>query len=351
MKNNNSIGNNNNITVGNNMNFTNKQNKENNINRENINKNIKIPKRISKEEMEKLMKITMRPNLKDKLGQHIECFGFIVCKYKDVDSRYTVINVIDTNGNTYTADHIQLDLKENMYDYSNDRGQFIRFEGTVISYPKNNSVDYTVDITSKVKIMSSIMLNLEGDYSENGIDYDKINNYLYRSNMTNIYNLIDKIKEEINHKTEGFCSKDFIYYYIINQFYLNQATYYIYEGNLRDQGFSGESILNILILLSNVLYELTNKYEITLYYILKLIAQGCNIIQGVVDYDNIDNNPKLKLFIRNYIGKDTGKKRMKRIWSFILYRYFNFNEPNPNVNKWDEQDLITRSYMILDEYI
>ena len=351
-----------NITVGNDFNNKNSQVKsgnqidksKNNTKEVTINNKIyKIPKRISNEELEKIIKLKVRPNLQDKLGQYIECFGYVVGQYKDVDGRYTVINVIDVDKNIYTSDHIQLDFKENLYDYSNDIGHFIRFEGIVIKYPKGNSFGYTINITSKVKIMMSAYINLDGsiDYSNEEIDFNKIKNYLYCKNITKIYDLIDKIRFEINKKLEGVCSEDFIYYYIINQLYLNQATYYIYDGRFENQGFSGDSVINTLIILSNVLYELTTNYEMPLTRILNLVAQSCNVIQGVENYNNIDSNPKLIEFIKTYIGKNTGKKKLKSIWNFIQHRKENFNELNPNVNHWKEKDLVIRAYTILNEYI
>ena len=56
---------------------------------------------------EKLMKETNRPHLKDKVGQKITCFGFVVKPYtKYNDSLYTVINIVDSHGE-YVADLTQ----------------------------------------------------------------------------------------------------------------------------------------------------------------------------------------------------------------------------------------------------
>lgn len=356
---NNNMGSNNNFNALHDINQKFNKSNQNQIDKSNTrevtinNKIYKIPKRITNEELEKIIKLKVRPNLQDKLGQHIECFGYVVGQYKDVDGRYTVINVIDTDKNIYTSDHIQLDFKEYLYDYSKDRGQFIRFEGTVIKYPKGESFGYTISITSKVKIMMSAYTNLDGsiDYSNEEIDFNKIRNYLYCKNITKIYDLIDKIRFEINKKLEGVCSEDFVYYYIINQLYLNQATYYIYDGRFENQGFSGDSVINTLIILSNVLYELTTNYDMSLTCILNLVAQSCNVIQGVENYNCLEDNPKLDTFIKKYIGKNTGKKKLKRIWNFIQHRKENFNEHNPNVNHWKEKDLVVRAYTILNKYI
>lgn len=316
---------------------------------------VKFPKRITEEEFENLKKITMRPNLKDKLGEYIECFGYVVNNYRDMGDRYTVINLIDTNGNIYTADHIQLDFKQNEYDYTYDKGNFIRFEGIVTSYPKNESVDYTISITEKVKIIPSeyVTLNEIIDYDNIEVDCNKINNYLSCSNMTKIYDILDCIRDKINKSLEGCASEDFIYYYIINQYFLNQATYYIYQGNLRDQGFSGNIILEILVIMANILRYINSSNSISLSNIMKMVTQYCNIVQGIQTYKSCEANHKFIKFIEtNITGKNKiGKKRLKQLWNVIEYRMLNFNEKNPNVNNLSLDELMIRSYPIINEII
>jgi hypothetical protein len=315
----------------------------------------KLPKRMSEEDIEKLKKITMRPNLKDKLGKHIECFGYVVGNYRDMEDRYTVINLIDVEGNVYTADHVQLDFKQNEYDYTYDEGNFIRFKGIVKEYPKNGTVDYTVDISNKVKIMPSefIVLNNIIDCDELETDYDKINDYLSRSNMTKIYNLLDDIRNKINEYLEGCVSDDFIYYYIINQYFLNQATYYIYEGNLRDQGFSGDTILQILIILANVLRDISSSSSQSLVDIMESVTQYCNVTQGVQTYNNCESNPGFKKFIETYIisKQKPGKKKLKQLWNIVECRMKNFNEKNANKFNLSRDRLTARAYPIINEFI
>lgn len=332
-----------------------KQNKQHQIDKSNnksskVTKVYKMPKRITEKELEQLKKITMRPNLKDKEGKFIRCFGYNVGLYGDMDDRYTIINVIDIDGSVYTADHIQLDYKSNFYDYSNDIGQFIYFEGFVKSYPKNGSCDYTIDITSKVESYSSNFIccrNLE-EYNEN-FDYNYIRRYLSKSNMTKIYDLIEFIRNDINEITGELFTEDFIYYYIISQFFLNQATYHIYEGKLRDQGFPGNVIIKIMVIMANVLYDLNCYHSISLEYVLSLIAQCCNIIQGVKSYNKITD--EFRNFVKECVGKDIGSKKIKSMWSFTCHRQENFNHETPNDLELSEQDLIERMYYVINNYI
>lgn len=347
------------LTISQKMTVDNSKNKQ--VIKNKIIQKVKLPKRITEQDIEKLKKVTMRPNLKDKLNQHIECFGYVIGNYRDMEDRYTVINLIDVNGNIYTADHIQLDFKQNEYNYRiqlDDDGNFIRFEGVVIEYPKNGIVDYTVDLTRKVNILPSnfIMIHDNIDFDNRQINYKKISNYLSSSNMSKIYDLLDMIKSKINECTEGYVSEDFIYYYIINQYFLNQATYYIYEGNLRDQGFSGNVILQILVILSNILKDIYEYSDHTLPDIMKSVAQYCNIIQSVDNYDGYEKNNKFIKFVSTYIcnsnsnGK-VGKKKLKQLWRVVEYRMTNFDEMNPNIFKLDVDKLTARAYQVINEFI
>ena len=210
---------NNNISSNNSSNTINGDNNGVNI-KENINiKKIIQPKRISKEEIEKLKKETMRPLLKDRVGEKITCYGLVVKRYSEYSNRFTVINVVDKNGK-YVTDHIQLDFKENIYDYTNDKGDYVKFTGNIKSYSRknNNPDDYEIDIIGKVSVYPSDFFYIDKliDYGEVDLDVNKITDYLSKSNMTKIYNLLEKMRDELNILTDDVYVKDFIYYYIID---------------------------------------------------------------------------------------------------------------------------------------
>ena len=59
----------------------------------------KIPKRMTAAEREAQRQETLRPSLKERVGEDIICFGYIVGKYGKYDDRYTVINIVDNDGN------------------------------------------------------------------------------------------------------------------------------------------------------------------------------------------------------------------------------------------------------------
>ena len=157
-----------------------------------------LPKRISKKEREEKEKITRRPCLKDKLGQKITCFGYVVGKHKYLTHLYTIVNVVDLKGE-FAADHIQLDFKEDVYDYTYDKGSYVRFTGIVTSYIRksNNTVDYTIDITKKVLVLSGDYDLLEDYEPVRKISDSDIEKFICSQNITKIQDVILKKKEMV----------------------------------------------------------------------------------------------------------------------------------------------------------
>ena len=358
------VGNDFNIN-GNDNQFTNKQNKQNNIdNSKNIDKSnqtinkiykvTKEPKRLSKEQIEQLKQITMRPHLKDRVNQYIECYGYEVGNYRNSIDRHTIINLVDANGNKFAADHVQVDFKHYIYDYTDDEGHYVKIKGYVKEYPKNGKVDYTIEITEKVKVMLSRYIAVDNivDYEDlTKEDIKNINKLLSTGNMTKIYDLIEAIQNEINVLTEYLFSEDYIYHYIICQYFLGQAVYKMYNGKLRDQGFCEVMVLDILYILCNVYYQLTTSSYISLTDSLFTVIQSCNIIQHVQSYTNVEDNPGFIDFCKERLGTSRSRKS-KKIWNeFVLWRYSNFGKQRPNVNNWSKKDLITTSYLVIKRFM
>lgn len=349
------------INIGNdnngNINRNNIRNSQNNINKSsktNIYKNIKYPERMTKEEKEELMKETQRPALKDKCGKRITCFGLAVRKYPYEDF-YTVINVVDKNGN-YIADHIQLNYREDLYNYDGQiplKDNYIRFTGIVDKYGRSdNSEDYCINITDRVYMTSSDLF-YDGeiiDYERVEINYNEISEYIKRANMTKLYNLIDSLRKEINEITDDMLCEDYIFYYIINQYFLNQATYNMYDGIFRDQGFNEECVIDILILLGHVLFDLKDREKTYLYNLFELISYSCNIIQGIDIFNKYNSNPKFINFCTNNLGC-TGKRKLKTLWYIITLRKIDFNMDDPKHPKLTKDMMTYRAYHMINNYI
>lgn len=344
---------NNNISSNNSSNTINGDNNGVNI-KENINiKKIIQPKRISKEEIEKLKKETMRPLLKDRVGEKITCYGLVVKRYSEYSNRFTVINVVDKNGK-YVTDHIQLDFKENIYDYTNDEGDYVKFTGNIKSYSRknNNPDDYEIDIIGKVSVYPSDFFYIDEliDYGEVDLDVNKITDYLSKSNMTKIYNLLEKMRDELNILTNDVYVKDFIYYYIINQYMLNIAVYNMYDGEIRDQGFSEDNILNLINILGSIIFDIKSKEHNHLRNIMDNVCKHCNVIQGVQTYRSSNLNPEFKTFCKNNIYENISKKKLTKLWNNVLFRKTNFQDNDP-CGDLDSDKILLRAYYIINEFI
>ena len=344
---------------------SNKLNKNNmNIDKSNntiIYKKIEYPTRQSKEEREKLQKITQRPALMDNVGKPMTCFGLVAGKHRN--GLYTVINVVDKHGK-YVADHIHLDFKEDEYDYKGidpllDR--FIRFTGIVSTYKKGENDDYCINIIDKIDIRASLLY-----YIGDPLDYevletfpDKINEFLRTCNITAIYNIIDEIRNRINILTEDVACSDFVYYFIINQYFLNTATYSIYDGELRDQGFNECCILDLLILLSVTLYDLKTHKSIDLYTLFHKIVCYCNLIQGINKFNRYDDgferilpydyNPGFVRFCKK-LGYE-GKRKFNLLWANALLRRKSFDMYDPVPKDLTREILVERMHHVILEII
>ena len=324
----------------------------------NIKENIIIkkiiqPRRISKEEVEKMKKETMRPLLKDRVGEKITCYGLLVKRYNEYSSRFTVINVVDKNGK-YVADHIQLNFKENIYDYTYDRGDYIKFTGTIKPYTRNpnSSDDYMIDIIGKVSMYYSDFFYIDNilDYEKIELDVNGITDYLSKSNMTKIYDLLEKLRSELNMLTDDVCVEDFVYYYIINQYMLNTAVYNMYDGELRDQGFTGDNILNLINILGSIIFDIKSKEHNHLRNIMNNVCKHCNVIQGVQTYKSLNSNPRFKTFCKNNIYENISKKKLTKLWNNVLFRKTNFQDNDP-CGDLDRDKILLRAYYIINEFI
>lgn len=313
-----------------------------------------LPKRISKKEREEKEKITRRPCLKDKLGQKVTCFGYIVGKHKYLTHLYTIVNVVDIKGE-FAADHIQLDFKEDIYNYTYDKGSYIRFTGIVKSYIRksNNTIDYTVEITKKVLILSGDYDLLDVYNPIRKLPDSNIEKFLCGQNITKIQDVILKIRDDINDLTNGLFFEDYLYYYVLNQYTLNQATYSFYQGELRDQNINEDCILGILIILASLLYELKTR-DSYIGEIMSHIAIKCNILQGIEKYTRPEDNPGLQTFYRDIISntnQQPGKKLLKYLFNFIANRYYDFGHKTTNDLKISVKDIKQQAYTIIEQFI
>ena len=138
-----------------------------------------------------------------------------------------------------------------------------------------------IDIIGKVSIYPSDFFYIDNllDCEKIDLDINKITDYLSKSNMTKIYDLLEKLRSELNMLTDDVCVEDFVYYYIINQYMLNTAVYNMYDGELRDQGFTGDNILNLINILGSIIFDIKSRKKIKIFYIVYICFLSIFFIQ------------------------------------------------------------------------
>lgn len=333
-----------------NNNQNNKQNifgDNNNNNFNNITNNITniYPKHQSLAEQQKERDKRQRPYLADKEGQLVKGYGYIVRKY-DSES-YTVINLTDLNG-VYIADHVQMNLKENIYDYKY-KSNFIQFEGLAYKYNrKNGTDDYSINITKPVicHCDNTSNCNYNDKFFDIELDFNKFLNYFYKAEYNDLLRLLNKLTERLNKITIEF-GKNFVYNFIINNFMLYNATYDLYNEELQNNKFTYESLISLILILSSTIFKIETTHNIYLESVLSYIVYACNVEQGIYTYKGATDE-----FIRfcQSIDIKPNSKRMKKAWNKIILRKYNFGE-NPNPLNYTKNEISEMAYLLLNDYI
>ena len=314
-----------------------------------VNNILNKPRRLTPEEVEKLKEQTQRPYLKHKLNEQVCCFGYVVGRYRNSD-RFTVINIVDSQGR-YVTDHIQLDFKENEFKYEHYESNptFIQMKGVVKSYNRiDGSLDYEINLSEKPIILSENYYNRTGIINyEDCYNINKINDFLSMNNIEELYKVINKLRLTINTLSLDDFNENFIYDYVINQYMLNTVTYDLYNNSFNNVGVSDDSLIDLIIILSSIVYILNSVEIISLSYIFKFISYICNVLQGV-EYDKKSNKQFVDFCKQNL--KIEGKNKINKAWNVVYLRKMNFGvDSNPGYDNFNE--VLIMSYAVLNKLI
>lgn len=297
---------------------------------------------------------THRPNLKDREGDIVTGVGYISKKYDD--KKYTIINLVDDKG-YYMADHTQLDMKEYNYNYNVnlDETRFVEFTGKVKEYTRSNGTkDYEIILQHKPKLFDGTWIN-SPDYSltDKEPDIDKISDFIsHKAYTRDIQDLIINISKELNILTKFDYENNFIFDYIVNTFFLNRATYDLYEGNIRGISCSNEALVDLLYIISSTYFLFKTSNILKLDSILGHITSWCNVLQHVVDYFVDTTSPnckKFKKYCKQHLNIETDIE-LTKAWDVMKNRKRNFGN-NPNPDNYELSDILEMSYYVLDKYI
>ena len=303
------------------------------------------PKAQSKKEKDKEREKRQRPYLADREGKLVKGYGYIVKTYND--NFVTVINLTDLNG-VYIADHIQLDLKEDIYHY-NFKSNFIQFEGYPYKYiRKNGTVDYGINISKPIIFLENDVCNCNytEHYFDIDLDYDKFLKYFYKVEFNDLFRLLNKLSERLDKLTIEF-GKRFVYNNIINNFMLYNATYDLYNEELQNNMINLEGLISLILIMASTIFRIETNKLIDIGYVLRYIAFSCNLEQGIYTYKQ--QSVAFEKFCNN-VNIGLNSKKLRKAWSKIMIRKFNFgNDPNPI--SIDKNILAESAYLILNDYI
>jgi hypothetical protein len=297
---------------------------------------------------------TYRPSLKDREDNVVTGVGYISKKYDD--KKYTIINLVDDKG-YYMADHTQLDMKEYEYNYNInlDETRFVEFTGKVKEYIRSNGTkDYEIILQHKPKLFDGKWVsNPDLSIIAKEPDIDKIINFIScRACTRDIQDLIIKISKELNILTKFEYENNFIFDYIVNTFFLNRATYDLYEGNIRSISCSNDALMDLLYIISAVYFDFKTSNIIKLDCILSKITYWCNVIQNVVDYFADTKSPNCKRFkkyCKQHLNIETSEE-LSKAWDVMKNRKRNFGK-YPNPDNYKLSDILEMSYYVLNQYI
>lgn len=327
------------------------RNKENQIDKTNVDKSKTIINKPKVSELQYKEPETYRPHLKDREGEVVTGFGFIAGKSYYIDGGWVLINLIDVY-DKYICDHVHINMKECIYNYSIEEGEstFIKFTGKIEKYVrKNGTKDYQINLIKPVKFINDMMYNSPSDDIYEDYNEDFISKFFENASRRELIDLTIKLKDELNELTSYEFGENFIYYYIINTFMLNRATYDLYEGNLRGLVISNYGLVDMIYVVSCTIFQIKTSHKLALIEILHLITVNCNILQNITNY-NLNKDDYESIKFKKYCKSHLKIKDLESAWNIMLNRRRNFGS-NPNPYRIEMNDILDYSFHVLNKYI
>ena len=107
-----------------------------------------------------------------------------------------------------------------------------------------------------------------------------------------------------------------------------------------------DSILDLIVLLSSIIYTLKYNEQVTLVYIMKFISYMCDILQGMNNQNRTTD--EFKEFCKEKL-KAESKSKQKELFYVVNLRKMNFG--NNDLEECTESNLYEYAYCVLNEMI
>ena len=227
-----------------------------------------------------------RPGLKDiGEGKIITFEAIYVGNYTRFSNCITIINIHSCD--KFLADHSQLFLNESV-DSFKKRNELescmIQGIGRIKTYPKNNDVDYCLELLPDTKLtyLNDLYVNMSPLKEITNMEIQNCYEEILSYRHDELLYLVNKLRCKLNSFHSGITRKDFLYHYILNQYSLNTLNDDIYEDSLQSDQFDNYQLYDLIIILGAIIFELEfGDTVIHLSYLLRKINMYINSIQGI----------------------------------------------------------------------
>lgn len=227
-----------------------------------------------------------RPGLKDiGEGKIITFEAACVGRYNKFSNCITIINIHSCD--KFLADHAQLFLNESVdsFEKRNElESCMIQGIGKIKTYPKNNDVDYCLELLPDTKLtyLNDLYVNMDPLKDITNIEIQNCYEEILSYRHDELLYLVNKLRYKLNSFHSGITRKDFLYHYILNQYGLNTLNVDIYEDSLQSDQFDNYQLYDLIIILGAIIFELEfGDTIIHLSYLLRKINMYINSIQGI----------------------------------------------------------------------
>lgn len=227
-----------------------------------------------------------RPGLKDIGEEKIITFEAVcVGRYNKFSNCITIINIHSCD--KFLADHAQLFLNESVdsFEKRNElESCMIQGIGRIKTYPKNNDVDYCLELLPDTKLtyLNDLYVNMSPLKEITNIEIQNCYEEILSYRHDELLYLVNKLRYKLNSFHSGITRKDFLYHYILNQYGLNTLNADIYEDSLQSDQFDNYQLYDLIIILGALIFELEfGDTVIHLSYLLRKINMYINSMQGI----------------------------------------------------------------------
>ena len=324
---------------GNNVQLTNKQNKENNINKPTYNIKYVLNEKEKKQKERKeetprygLRKIMEDENLAGKL-----IVGTALVR---LDTEITIkgekylrfLNVHDQKGQ-YLSDHIHVKKSDiigriNTTDINRnelDPLVYIIFSGQPYNYNENRLDGLSID--TSIKAGGVILLSpqtivttkymLKNDYKFNYTEQEvnSLNDVLLSYSYEELLYLIEFTRYKINNITRTYLVKDFIYNYVIYNYFMEISHKNLYHDTIDLYNVDINALINISALLLNILHYLQKSCDTSIKNLFQHIGYIITSMQDIHNFEapNAKGNGEYRLRFEPMINKTN-------TWQVVEYR-------------------------------